>query len=245
MKVKLVCFGAIALMGLASFTMRNTGEGVLKLMFAKYAGKWHHALTFKQTTERYRNDSLVSKQTWREAMLYPDKLRIDIEPLADNNTIIFRADSTYRIRGGQLRLAQKQENDLIFLLGGMYSYPFDKAIEKFKALGYDTSKAYEDSWKGKPVFVIGAAGKDEKVSQLWVDKADMYLVRMIKYDKSGKQEALFDDHLKLDGAWTETKVHFYVNDKLLQVESYYDCKAMPALDEHLFDPAHYVKLDNK
>lgn len=210
-------------------------------MYARYAGKWHKALTFKQTTERYCNDTLRNKQTWREAMLYPDKLRIDIEPLADNNSIIFRGDSTYRITTGQLKSASPQGNDLIFLLGGLYSYPFDKTVEKLKSLGYDVTLAHEDTWKDKPVYVIGAAKGDLKVSQLWIDKENLYLVRMIEFNKSGKEEAIFDDHLKVGNAWTETKVHFYINDKLLQVESYYDVKGAAGLDAAMFDPAHYVK----
>ncbi len=244
MRVKLTMILIAACFAL-SFSNKNTGEGVLRIMYAKYAGKWHKALTFKQTTERFRNDSLKSTQTWRESMLYPDKLRIDIEPLANNNTIFFRGDSTYRVQGGVLKSAVKQENDLIFLLGGMYSYPIEKTIDKLKGLGYDVSKACDETWKGKPVYVIGANNKDEKVSQLWVDKTNLYLVRMIEYNKSGKEEAVFDDHLKLDGAWTETKVHFYINDKLLQVESYFDCKTVPGFDERLFDPQHYQKPDDK
>jgi hypothetical protein len=228
-----------------SFSIRNTGEGVLKLMYARYAGKWHKALTFKQTTERFRNDSLRSTQTWRESMQYPDKLRIDIEPVANGNSIFFRGDSTYRVQGGVLKSAVKQENDLMFLLGGMYSYPIEKTMDKLKALGYDVTKAYEDTWKDKSVYVIGAAGKDEKVGQLWIDKTNLYLVRMIEYNKGSKTEAVFDDHLELDGAWTETKVHFYINDKLLQVESYFDCKTVPAIDARFFDPVHYVKFEDK
>ena len=79
MKTKLIGYAIIAALLMLSFNMKNTGEGVLRIMYAKYAGKWHRALTFRQTTERYRNDSLKSTQTWRESMFYPDKLRIDIE----------------------------------------------------------------------------------------------------------------------------------------------------------------------
>ena len=93
MKTKLIGYAIIAALLMLSFNMKNTGEGVLRIMYAKYAGKWHRALTFRQTTERYRNDSLKSTQTWRESMFYPDKLLIDIEPFANNNTIIFRNDS--------------------------------------------------------------------------------------------------------------------------------------------------------
>ena len=174
-------------------------------------------------------------------MLYPDKLRIDIEPLADNNSIIFRGDSTYRITAGQLKSASGQGNDLIFLLGGLYSYPLAQTMDKLTKLGYDVSQAHEDIWKDKPVYVIGAAKGDLKVSQLWIDRENFYLVRMIEFNKGTKEEALFDDHLKLDGAWTETKVHFYINDKLLQVESYYDVKAVGSLDAATFDPARYIK----
>src|ERR1700761_2397108 len=102
MKIKALFGAVVACILLSSAKPALTGSDVLKIMYARYAGKWHKALTFKQTTERYRNDTLRSKQTWRESMLYPDRLRIDIEPLADNNSIIFRGDSTYRITGGQL-----------------------------------------------------------------------------------------------------------------------------------------------
>lgn len=246
MKYKLLC-AAVAIGTLfSSAKPMLTGQDVLKMMYNKYAGKWHKALTFKQTTERYRNDTLRSKQTWRESMHYPDKLRIDIEPLADNNSIIFRGDSTYRITAGQIKSASGQGNDLIFLLGGLYSYPLAQTMEKLTGLGYDVTRAHEDTWQGKPVYVIGAGQGDLKVSQLWIDKENMYLVRMIEFNKGGKEEALFDDHLKLDGGgWTETKVHFYINDKLLQVESYYDCKAVPGLDPAIFDPVHYAKLADK
>src|SRR5476651_2482041 len=98
----------------------NKGEHVVKLMYDRYAGKWHRTLTFNQTTERYQNDSLISNQNWHETMLCPDKLRIDIAPYENGNTIIFRGDSTYNIRNGQLKSATAAENDLIFLIGGMY-----------------------------------------------------------------------------------------------------------------------------
>jgi len=245
MKYKLLCTAVVICTLLSSGKPALTGQDVLKMMYSKYAGKWHKALTFKQTTERYRNDTLRSKQTWRESMLYPDKLRIDIEPLADNNSIIFRGDSTYRIAAGQLKSASGQGNDLIFLLGGLYSYPLAQTIDKLKSLGYDITRAHEDTWKGKPVYVIGAGQGDLKVSQLWIDKEDLYLVRMIEFNKGTKEEALFDDHLKVGNAWTETKVHFYINDKLLQVESYYDVKDAPGLNAAIFDPTHYVKSDGQ
>ena len=222
------------------FTKINTGEDIVKLMYKKYAGKWALTLVFDQTTEIYR-DTIKRVQTWHESMLFPDKLRIDIEPVANGSSIIFRGDSTYRINNGKVT-ASAAGNDLIFLLGGLYFYPLDKTLEKLKSQGYDLSKAVEDTYNGKPIYIIGAASKDEKVNQLWVNKDDLYVVRMITYDKNTKQDAIFANYIKMGGGGAETKVTFYLNDKLRQVETYYNCKEQPGMSEKIFDPQHPEKI---
>ncbi|MGZ3946247.1 MAG: hypothetical protein ACXVJB_14980, partial [Mucilaginibacter sp.] len=150
---------------------------LLQKMYARYHGKWHSNLAFNQTTERYRNDSLVKTQTWYEHILYPDKLRIDFDSLKSGNGIIFRADSTYVISNHKLARSLKNENELIFFLGGMYFVPFDEILTHFKNLHYDLSKFHIDTWKGKPVYVIGADKADEKVNQLWIDHEKLVAVR--------------------------------------------------------------------
>jgi hypothetical protein len=229
-----ICFSSF-------FIKPNDGEDIIKLMYKKYAGKWARTLVFDQTTEIYL-DTTKKVQTWHEDMLFPDKLRIDIEPVANGNSSIFRGDSTYSIRNGHVAKTSAQGNDLIFLLGGMYFYPLDKTIEKFKGLGYDLSKISEGTFNGKPIYIIGVTHKDDKVSQLWVNKDDLYLVRMIKYDKNTKQDALFEDYIKIGGGGAETKVTFYLNDKLRQVEIYHNCKEAPDMDTRIFDPQHYEKI---
>ncbi len=52
-------------------------EAVLREMHNKYAGKWYKSFTFTQTTEQFRNDSLLKTSTWYEAIIFPDKFRID------------------------------------------------------------------------------------------------------------------------------------------------------------------------
>jgi outer membrane lipoprotein-sorting protein len=239
MNSKLILTVALCLSSV--FTAMNPGEDIVKLMYKKYSGNWASTLVFDQTTEIYR-DSANRTETWHEAMLFPDKLRIDIGSTEKGNTIIFRNDSTYRIRDGHFQSASPHGNDLIFLLGGMYFYPLDKTIEKIKSQGYDLSKTGEDNWQGKAVYIIGASNKNEPVSQLWVDKDDLYLVRMIKYDKNGKQDALFENYIKMGGGGAETKIMFYVNDTLRQAETYYNCKVVPEMNEGIFDPQHYEKI---
>jgi len=221
---------------------QQSGEDLIKKMYDRYAKTWYHALTFDQTTEIYRNDSLFRTQQWHEAMLFPDKLRIDIEPLEKSNTIIFRSDSTYSIRGGKVARADKEANDLIFLLGGMYSHPYEKTIEKLKALGYDLSKSGEGTFNGKAIYIIGAANQADHNSQLWVDKENLCLLRMIKYGEKEKEDGIFSGWIKVDGGYAETRVDFYVNDKLIQVEKYSNCKTPATIDERIYDPNNYVKL---
>jgi hypothetical protein len=209
---------------------------LLQKMYARYHGKWHGSLSFNQTTERYRNDSLVKSDTWYERIAYPDMLRIDIGSKESGHGIIFRKDSTYVFSNNKLTRAVKNENELIFFLGGLYFVPFDDVLAHFKALHYDLSKFHTSTWKGKPVYVVGADKDDEKVNQLWIDKDKLVLVRFLKYEEDSKEEGLFENHIALKNAWSETKCKFYVNDKLLQVETYHDIVAGGPLDKSIFDP---------
>ena len=217
-----------------------TGRDVIKKMHARYAGKWYHSFTFNQTTEFYSNDSLKGTQTWYEAIRFPDRFRMDFGEADSGNAAIFRGDSSYRFRNGKLRSTAISNNEgLIFLLGGMFFYPLDQTIATMGSLHYDLDKSHEDVWKGKPVYVIGAAKGEDNVNQLWIDQKDLYLVRMLKFDGQRKEEAIFDDYKPFDGGWSETKCTFYINNKLVQVETYHDCTANPTLSDAIFDPAAF------
>jgi len=209
---------------------------LLQKMYDRYHGKWHSNLSFNQTTEMYRNDSLFKTQTWYEHILYPDKLRIDFDSLKSPNAVIYRNDSTYVISKNKRTRSLKNENELIFFLGGLYFVPFDQVLSHFKDLHYDLSKFRIDTWKGKPVYVIGSDKPDEKVNQLWIDKEKLVAVRFIKYDGGAKEEGTFENHVALKGAWSETLCKFYINDHILQVEKYHDVVAGAPIDKTIFEP---------
>ena len=209
---------------------------LLQKMYARYHGKWHSNLSFNQTTEMYKNDNLFKTQTWYEHIVYPDKLRIDFDSLKSPNGIIFRSDSTYVIVKNKVVRSIKNENELIFFLGGLYFVPFDQVLSHFKDLHYDLSKFRTDIWKGKPVYVIGSDKPDEKVNQLWIDQEKLVAVRFIKYDEGRKEEGTFEDHISLKKAWSETLCKFYVNDHILQIEKYHDVVAGGQVDKTIFEP---------
>jgi hypothetical protein len=221
---------------LNSYSQTTTSQGVLLKMYNRYHNKWHKTLKFDQTTERFRNDSLISTTTWYEQIVYPDLLRIDFNMLKSSNGVIFRHDSTYRFRDNKVTGSAKDENELIFFLGGMYFIPFDKVLNHFAALHYDLSKFHMTMWKGKAVYVLGAEKDDDKVNQLWIDQEKLAAVRFIKYDNNTKEEGLFEQQIPLRGAWSETKCSFYINDKILQVETYHDVVADSPVDMNDFDP---------
>ena len=124
----------------------------------------------------------------------------------------------------------------------MYFYPFEEVTAKMKSFGYDLDKFHEDIWKGMPVYVIGADKNQDSVNQIWIEKENFSPVRMIKYENNTKEEALFENHVKLNGGFTETLVYFYINDKLIQVEKYHELKADEEIDDAIFDPENFVKL---
>ena len=55
---------ALVLCMLSSLSSNNSSEEVIQKMYQRYAGKWMHSFTFNQTTENYRNDSLIKTAIW-------------------------------------------------------------------------------------------------------------------------------------------------------------------------------------
>jgi hypothetical protein len=117
---------------------------------------------------------------------------------------------------------------------------FDDVLAKFKDLQYDLGKFHNDSWKGRPVFVIGANSNDEKVNQLWIDADKLVPVRFFKYGTDMKEEGVFEGHVAVTGGgWSETKCSFYRNDHLIQVEIYHDVAGNKPMDKIIFDPMSF------
>ncbi len=218
------------------FAPPNSSKEVLKKMHDKYAGKWYTTFTFNQTTENYSNDSLIKTATWFEAIKYPDNFRIDFGDPKNGNAVIFTKDSAYNFRNGKLGRVTTNTDDLTFLLGGMYFYPLDAVLSKLSQLGYKLDHFHKNKWKDNDVYVIGANDANEKLSQLWIDKEKMVVVRFIKYENGHKEEGILENQKRFGGGWSETGCTFYMDDKLFQKEIYHDCKANVPIDPKFFDP---------
>ena len=123
---------------LFSFSGHKDGAEVLKDMHNRYAGNWYKT------------------STWYEAIIFPEKFRIDFDDRKSGNAVLYLGDSMYVFRKNKMVTKRYNDDNLTFLLGGMYFYSFDTALSKLNRMGYDTKKFHENTWKGKPVYVIGA-----------------------------------------------------------------------------------------
>ena len=232
----------ITLLLLAIFPIinNNNSEDVLAKMYKQYAGKWMKSFSFTQTTERYQNDSLVNTSTWYEHIVYPDKFRIDFGDTTSGNAAIITKDSVYSFRKGVLARTSVNDDDLTFMLGGMYFYPYDSVKAMLTHSGYDLHKFFETKFNGNDVYVIGANNADDKTKQLWIDKEKLVVVKFISYNNGEKEEGIFSNHKQFGNSWSETACDFYVDGKLIQKEKYFDCKAGENINPKIFDYKHFA-----
>jgi len=226
----------VTLLALTTTLPHNTSETVLAKMHAKYAGKWMKSFSFTQTTESYRNDSLIKTETWYEHLVYPNKFRIDFGDKTSGNAAIFTHDSVYSFRDGKLQSTHSNDDDLMFILGGMYFHSLDTVKAIFGRMGYNLTKFHEND----SVYIIGADSANEAVNQFWVDKHKLVVVKFINYTHGEKEEGIFYNHKQFGNSWSETACDFYINDKLIQREKYYDCKANTVIDLKIFNPHKFI-----
>jgi hypothetical protein len=212
------------------------GVQLLKKMHSKNYNKWYKTMTFIQTTEFYRNDSLMRKATWYEAVKLPYDLRIDMEDPARGNFVLYKKDTTYRFQNRNLRNAAVGSNPFLFFIGGMYFMPFDSVKQELKRRSYDINKGYATQWEGRPAYVIGRANESDSGNAIWLDTENLWFVRMVEKDRGQTIDAHMKEHKKLSRGSSETKVDIYINGKLVQVEKYDQLKPDVTLDDSLFDP---------
>jgi hypothetical protein len=201
-------------------------------MHDRYAGKWYHTLTFVQKTTH--EDGSI--ETWYEALQFPGLLRIDIAPIDSSNVLLFRHDSIYVIRGGQNRPVRPLVHPLMVLGFDVYFDSPETTIGKLKGLGFDLSTMREDTWQGRPVYVVGAAAGDTTSNQFWVDKERLVFVRSLQAGQGGAiMETQFNKYQRLGEGWVSPEVLFYRNGVIVTREEYSDMRGDVPLPASLFD----------
>lgn len=228
---------ALVCIGWSATRAPDTGEAVIRAMHDRYAAHWYHTLTFTQaTTRRLANDSMVH-ETWYEKADVPGKLRIDIEPQTQARTIIFADDSIFVLQHDSVVRRLPGRNPLLILGFDVYRQPVERTIAELHDEGFDLGPVHDDTWHGRPVYVVGAKAGDLHSHQFWVDKERLVFVRMLvpsRADSTKTDETLFDDYRPLGAGWIAARVEAYVAGKLVQREEYSEIKADAVLGPETF-----------
>lgn len=221
----------------------KTAKDLIQAMHDRYAARWYKTLTFVQKSTTFKPDGTSQTVTWYEALSAPGKLRIDFDPVKDGNGILFINDTQHVFKDGKLASSRERIHPLLVLGFDVYAQPVQTTIEKLQKLKIDLSIVREDTWQGRPVYVVGAKAGDLRSSQFWIDKERLLFVRLIEPaggDNSVIHETQFNKYEPVKGGgWISPEVVFMVNGIRTFLEEYSDIRANVALDEKLFDPAHF------
>jgi hypothetical protein len=221
----------------------TTGEGVVAAMRQKYANRWYKTATFRQVTTDYEPDGTKKVAIWYEALSMPGKLRIDFEPVKDGNGILFADDKLYAMKKGKVDSSRPLIHPLLLLAFDVYFLPVDQSVAKLEQLKFDLSLVREDTWQGRPVYVVGAKAGDLHSPQFWIDKERLYFVRMFRpagKDGVSISEIQFNKYVRLGGGWISPDVLFVLDGKTTTTEAYSELKADVKLDDELFNPEKWA-----
>ncbi|HEX8651253.1 MAG TPA: hypothetical protein VF708_10465 [Pyrinomonadaceae bacterium] len=217
----------------------KTSEDLIREMHDRYAKSWYKTLTFVQKTTNWEKDGTSRSEIWYEAASLPGKLRIDFEPVKDGNGILFADDTLYVFKGGKLDKSQPLVHPLMVLGFDVYALPVETTLAKLKGLKFDLSLMHEDTWQGRPAYVVGAKQSDVRSPQFWIDKEHLYFVRMIRpagKDGASVQETQFNKYERAGGGWVAPEVVFLLDGKRVTLEEYTEIRADVKLDSKFFDP---------
>jgi len=130
---------------------------------------------------------------------------------------------------------------LLLLAFDVYLLPADTTIARIGRLKFDLSQFHEDQWQGRPVYVAGAKAGDLKSRQFWVDKQNLYAVRVIEpADSIHTRDVQFNKYRRLGDGWIAPEVMMYLDGKPQRLEEYQDPKEAP-VDQKLFEPESWTR----
>jgi hypothetical protein len=222
----------------------NTNE-LIAAMQKQYGKSWYKTATFVQETTNIQPDGTSKVETWYEAMSVPGSLRIDFTPTTEGNGILFTGGKIFVFKNGKVDTERPFEHPLLILGFDIYRSPATEVIAKLQALKFDLSQFREDTWQGRPVYVVGAKAGDLHSPQFWIDQKNLYFVRMLRpagKDAAQTQETQFNKYQKLGGGWIAPEVIFMLDGKVVTTEKYSEMRANGELDPKLFDPQFWTTV---
>ena len=221
-----------------------SGREIIRAMHDRYAGKWYHTLTFVQQNTATRRDGSKERSVWREYAALPGRLRIEFEPTDSGKGVLFVADSQYAMDADTVASATGFVHPLMVLGFDVYFDPVERTVTRLQGLGFDLATVHEDSWEGRPVWVVGAPVGDLRARQFWVDRERLVFVRLLepgRRDTTRMSDIRFNKYQPLGPAWLSAEVAFLVDGHEQWLEEYTEIKTDVPLAPVLFDPRRWKK----
>jgi hypothetical protein len=217
----------------------TTGDAVIRAMHDKYASTWYKTLSFTQkTTRRTPADTMVI-ETWHERALIPGYLRIDIQRATGDLSVVYAGDSLFAWRGDSTLTRSATRNILLVIGFDVYRQPPEATLAVLEREHFPMTPVREDTWEGRPVYVIGAAAGDLRSRQLWIDKDRLLFMRAIEPDQRDTTKTVdmrFDNYVKVPSGWLSETVEIYHDGKLVQREEYSEVRTNIPVDPKIFVP---------
>ena len=215
------------------------GAEIVRAMHDRFAQTWYRTLSFSQKTTRRTRDDTMVVETWKERAMVPGRLRIDVERPAGSVTVVYSGDSLFVWRGDSTITRAASRNILMIIGFDVYRQSPESTLAALKSERFPMTPVREDTWKGQPVYVIGASAGDAHSRQLWIEKERLLFVRSIQPDDRDTTKAIdirFDDYAKVPGGWLSERVEMYSDGKLMQREEYSDVRTNIPVDPRIFSP---------
>jgi hypothetical protein len=214
------------------------GRAVLAMMHDRYEKTWYRTLTFVQKTVQKRPDGTEQVTTWYEAQSGP-RLRIDMGDPKLGNGALYTADSLYVVRAGKVVRSQAEGNPFLPLVVGVYIQPLETTVAQLAEWKVDLTKLREESWEGRPHWVIGAtSAADTAAPQVWVDRERLVVTRftmpLFPSPDGRSQDVRLEGYVPLAGGWISPVIRILDKGVAVQTEQYSDWKANVELPAHLF-----------
>src|ERR1041384_7449654 len=151
----IVAISLLTFPGAAYAKISNFNE-LIAAMQNKYGKSWYKTATFVQQTTNIEPDGTSKVETWYEAMSVPGSLRIDFTPTKEGNGILFTNGAIFVFKNGKVESTRPFEHPLLILGFDIYRAPAADVKTKLQGLKFDLSQFSEDTWQGRPVYVVGA-----------------------------------------------------------------------------------------
>ncbi len=221
-----------------------SGRQIIQAMHDRYTGKWYRTLTFVQQNTATRPDGTKQPSVWREYAALPGRLRIEFEPADSGNGALYASDSQFVFQADTLSGATAFVHPLMVLGFDVYFDPAEATAAKLERLKFDLASVHEDTWDGRPVWVVGAKAGDLKTRQFWVDRERLVFVRLLEpgqRDTTRTSDIRFNKYQAVGAAWLSAEVAFLVDGQERWLEQYTEIKTDVSLAPALFDPRQWKK----